>query len=149
MTSEQRTAIAAEIATERYTGKPLAEIAALLCEEPQIPNPTPRGQIVRAIPLDAALAAMSDASLTKLINTPLMSDFIDACKTGDMASAKRLITLGVRTGQIQPSEAAALAALDGLVPDPAWPATVAGQSRLEQLTGLRAITTEELRQVNE
>ena len=147
MTPEQRAAIAAEIATERYAGKPRAEIAALLCEEPQIPNPTPQGQVIRTIPLDAALAAMSDASLTKLINTPLMSDFIDACKGGDMASAKRLMTLGVRTGQIQPAEAQALAALDGMIPDPNWPATVAGPSRLEQLTGLRAITTEELAEI--
>lgn len=145
MTEQQQAAIAAEIAKPEYEGLPLVEVARLLCEEPLVDNPVSQDLVPAPLDLDAIIDVVSPASAAKLAQSPGITDFIEQARQNDKKSAVRWLRLGVLAHLITQQEAQQISNLaNRTIPDPNWPAKVRAQSKLEQLTGLRSITTEQL-----
>lgn len=145
MTEQQQAAIAAEITNPEYEGLPLEEIARILCEEPLIDNPIPQELVPAPLDLDAIIDVVSPVSAAKLAQSPGITDFIARARQDDKQSAVRWLRLGVMADLITEQEAQQINQLaNSTIPDPNWPAKVRTQSKLEQLTGLRSITTEQL-----
>lgn len=107
---------------------PVPEIAQRLCRPRVIDNPEPQPTIPR-VPkesdLTTAIGIISDASMTKIVATPIFEGFIAAVKGGDRDSTLRLIVAGKKSGTITQAEHDALLALFAVdEPDPAWQATI-------------------------
>ena len=108
---------------------PAAEIVRLLATPRVVPNPTPQPTVPR-LPrendLTQAIGLISDASMAKIVATPIFEGFIAAVKGGDRDATLRLIVAGKKSGTITQAEHDALMGLfAGTEPDPAWPATIA------------------------
>lgn len=145
MTPEQITALATELAKPAYSGKTVAEIAAMLCDEPMVPNPTPKGTRLAPIAMAALLAKIGSGSGAKLAAAAALPAFVAAAKAQDHEAAINWIAIGKQAEMLTQAEFDDLyALLTATVDDDDWQAEVRGPSTLETLTGLRAITGEQI-----
>lgn len=145
MTPEQQTALATELAKPQYAGLSVGEITAALCDEPLIPNPTPRGKRPAPIVMSELLLKIGAASAEKLAAASALPAFVAAAKAQDHEAAINWIAIGKQADLLTQTEFNNLyAAITAEVDDDDWPAEIRGPSILEQLTGERGITSEQI-----
>lgn len=133
---QDRAAILAEIRDDPahvgYADKKPEEVAKLLCQQPQ--EASAKAPAVLK-PLDWPAIMESLAPSIPTLETVALIHVEGLLKSGDRAAAAYWIQVGLAKGQIKAEVAAAVnALLTATQPDPTWPATVPGKSRLEIVT---------------
>jgi hypothetical protein len=142
---------AALVASQKYP-----EIAAALNEQPQVPNPTPRGTITLQVTLPMVIAkatqAEIDACYASEINYAVLQDVKAAIDSGNQAYMATMLGVAVRKGLIGAETVAKMQALIGgtdpelQFPDSSWSATIAGDS-LAMAAGLGVVTSAQVQAV--
>lgn len=139
MNKSQLQILADELADESYAeyGQDYPSIAAALNERPETANPTPQGQTPKRLTLSAFFRAAATADPAGAITAtatfrPLMEMTNRAVIENDRTAMQDY--LSIFSSQLNPTGDAALAALLAETePDPAWSATVLGDSRATTL----------------
>lgn len=97
-----------------------ADIAAAL-NAPTIVNTTPRSATKKPYTLITIMGAMADASVGRLIMSPIMVELIDAMRDRDGGAVDDCIEAMQRGGIVTAEERAAIDAIvSATEPDPAW-----------------------------
>jgi hypothetical protein len=133
---DQHAALAAELAKPEYAGLDDAAAADVLNAPREIPNPEPRGQVLRPFLASEVMGMLDPATIGNLRTIAYLPTVVQAINLNDRPAVALWTNQLTASGIISPEQAGEIMGLlQATIPDPAWTETVPGPSPARRLFG--------------
>ena len=129
----------------RALGDNYPAVAALFNERPQVANPAPQQQVAKRLGIRDLFGAITPAEARALYMIPGYRDDVQkAAEAGDRVALQMYV--GIAASDLSQQSLAALAALmQATEPDPAWTATIPGDS-IAMTLGIAPVTAADVQE---